>query len=288
MISPALRCRLFFGTCRFVTESFPIAGEWTLRATVAAIIPARYDSSRFAGKPLASLRRKPLVQWVYELAGRASRVNRVLVATDDERIAEAVKRFGGEAVMTSVNHSSGTDRLAEAAAGLDCDLVVNVQGDEPLLEPGDIDRAVSALERDSRASMASLFWRITDLREYADPNVVKVVIDRDGYALYFSRAPIPHDRDGGASGERREAGLKHIGLYVYRRDFLIRFASLTPSPLERCEKLEQLRALEWGYRIQMVEASRDTIGVDTREDLARVEEYLHRIENREREGERIS
>lgn len=214
---------------------------------------------------------------MYELAGRASRVDRVLVATDDERIAAAVREFGGEPVMTSREHSSGTDRLAEAASSLDCDLVVNLQGDEPLLAPGDIDRAVSALEKDSRASMSSLFYKITDAREYADPNVVKVVVDREGYALYFSRAPVPHRRDGGPRQEDgRVLGLKHIGLYVYRRDFLTRFTCLAPSPLELCEKLEQLRALEWGYRIRMVEASRDTIGVDTPQDLARAEEHLAR------------
>ncbi|HLC27484.1 MAG TPA: 3-deoxy-manno-octulosonate cytidylyltransferase, partial [bacterium] len=160
------------------------------------MIPARYQSSRFVGKPLASLLNKPLIQWVHELARKASSVDSVLVATDDERIAETVRRFGGEPVMTSPDHPSGSDRLAEIVPSLDCDLVVNVQGDEPLLNPKDIDRAVAALEKDTQASMSSLFYRITDSREHLDPNVVKVVIDRDGYALYFSRAPIPFRRDG--------------------------------------------------------------------------------------------
>ena len=176
--------------------------------------------------------------------------------------------------MTSPDHPSGSDRLAEIVPSLDCDLVVNVQGDEPLLNPKDIDRAVAALEKDTQASMSSLFYRITDSREHLDPNVVKVVIDRDGYALYFSRAPIPFRRDGAKGVGSQVLGLKHIGLYVYRKDFLIRFTSLSPSPLELCEKLEQLRALEWGYRIQMVEASRDTIGVDTPEDLEKVKKSL--------------
>jgi len=252
----------------------PSDGGGTLKSKVTAIIPARYHSSRFAGKPLASLCNKPLIQWVHELARRASCVDRVLVATDDERIAAAVRRFGGEPVLTSPDHPSGTDRLAEIVPWLDCDLVVNVQGDEPLLDPKDIDRAVSALEKDSQSSMSSLFYKITDPRQHTDPNVVKVVIDRDGYALYFSRASIPYRRNGAKESQGQVLGLKHIGLYVYRKDFLIRFASLPPSPLERWEKLEQLRALEWGYRIQMVEACRDTIGVDTPEDLEKVKARL--------------
>ncbi|HWP35323.1 MAG TPA: 3-deoxy-manno-octulosonate cytidylyltransferase [Thermodesulfobacteriota bacterium] len=244
--------------------------------TVLAVIPARYASSRFPGKPLAPLSGRPMIQWVYERARRARLVDDVLVATDDERIAEAVGRFGGRAVRTQAAHPSGTDRIAEVVRGLGAaapDVIVNVQGDQPLLEPSAIDRAVAPLLEDPAVEMATLATPLADPRDVADPNRVKVVTDLAGFALYFSRAPVPYRRDGHAagSGEGGPRAVKHIGLYVYRRPTLLRLASLAPTPLERAESLEQLRALEHGIRIKVVMVEADCPEVDTPEDLARVE-----------------
>src|SRR5450759_2840416 len=202
-------------------------------------------------------------------ATAATSVSRVIVATDDRRILEAVERFGGEAVLTSPSHPSGTDRLAEVAASLDCDLIVNVQGDEPLLAPETIDAAVAPFAEDPALDMSTLRRRISNPAELQNPNVTKVVVDRDGFAMYFSRAPIPFTRPG----QPPVTAWAHVGLYVYRRACLLRVAALPQTAMERAEALEQLRALEYGVRIKAIETTHDTIGVDTREDLARVDAY---------------
>jgi 3-deoxy-manno-octulosonate cytidylyltransferase (CMP-KDO synthetase) len=248
-------------------------------ATVLAVIPARYASTRLPGKPLADICGRPMIQHVYERARRAVRPSRVVVATDDARIAAVVRGFGGEAIMTSPDHATGTDRLAEAARALACSLVVNVQGDEPLLDPAWIDAAVAPLQSESGVEMATLSLPLRSLGEMLSPSVVKVVCDGQGNALYFSRSPVPHVRLGAGSDLRAaakaavERGLarKHVGLYVYRRDTLLRLAGLPRAPLEEAEGLEQLRALHNGIAIRVVEASGEaTIAVDTQGDLERV------------------
>lgn len=238
---------------------------------VVVIIPARYESTRFPGKPLADLHGQPMIQRVYERARETRGVDRVLVATDDARIRAAVAGFGGDVVMTSPAHRTGTDRIAEAAASLDADVIVNVQGDLPLLDPAMVDAAIAPLHADAGLPMATIKTAIRSGEERESPNVVKVVTDRDGYALYFSRSPLPYDRDGAAGGA---LGYKHIGLYVYRRDFLLSFARLAPTPLEQAEQLEQLRALEWGFRIKVAEVAAASIEVDTPRDLQRAREQL--------------
>ncbi|MCZ6481504.1 MAG: 3-deoxy-manno-octulosonate cytidylyltransferase [Candidatus Methylomirabilales bacterium] len=229
------------------------------------VIPARYASSRFPGKPLADLRGRPLVQHVYERARRSKTLARVVVATDDLRIRDAVVAFGGEVQLTGLHHPSGTDRVAEVAASLSCEIVVNIQGDEPLIEPPMIDEAVSPFFVESDLIMGTVCRRLEKEEEWQSPHVVKVVRDRRGFALYFSRTPIPYARVQG-----RHSYYKHIGLYVYRREFLLTLASLAPTPLEETEQLEQLRALEYGYPIRVVETKYDSIGVDTPEDLERI------------------
>ncbi|MCS6861309.1 MAG: 3-deoxy-manno-octulosonate cytidylyltransferase [Abditibacteriales bacterium] len=233
---------------------------------VVGVIPARYASSRFPGKALADIAGKPMIQWVYERASQAECLQRLLVATDDERIAEAVRRFGGEVVMTSPEHPSGTDRLAEAVRDMPCDIVVNVQGDEPLIDPRAIEQAVQPLLNDAALQMSTLATPITAEEVWHDPNVVKVVTDVNGFALYFSRASIPYHR----SGMPPLNALHHVGLYVYRKDFLLRFAALAPTPLEELERLEQLRVLESGGKIKVVVTDYTAIGVDTLEDLEKV------------------
>lgn len=253
------------------------------------VIPARYASSRFPGKALASLCGRPVIQHVYERARRSKILGRVVVATDDLRIRDAVVAFDGEVQLTGVHHPSGTDRVAEVAVSLSSELVVNIQGDEPLIEPAMIDEAVAPFFVESDLVMGTLCRRIESEDEWRSPHVVKVVRDRRGLALYFSRAPIPH---GGVEGrELRVEGksrsgaqpsalspetlyYKHIGLYVYRRDFLLEFARLAPTPLEKREQLEQLRALEHGYAIRVVETQYDSIGVDIPEDLERIERLV--------------
>jgi 3-deoxy-manno-octulosonate cytidylyltransferase (CMP-KDO synthetase) len=232
-----------------------------------AIIPARYQSTRLPGKPLIEIQGKTLIEHVYRRVQQAALVERILVATDDDRIAKAVSAFGGEAVMTRADHQSGTDRLAEASEGLAPGaLVVNVQGDEPLIEPEVIDRAV-ATAKDGEYDMVTLSTRLSD-RDSIDPNRVKVVVDRQGFALYFSRSPIPYK--GTCS--------LHLGLYVYRADFLRRFTQLERTPLEIAERLEQLRALEHGYRIRVVEVESESWGIDTPADLERFQSVLAKAE----------
>jgi 3-deoxy-manno-octulosonate cytidylyltransferase (CMP-KDO synthetase) len=231
------------------------------------VIPSRWASSRLPGKPLADIGGLTMVERVYRRAAAARGVSGVLVATDDDRIADAVARFGGTAVMTRPDHASGTDRIAEVARGLSCDLVVNVQGDEPALDPAAIEAAVAPLASDPSVRMGTLGTPLDAAADLVNPNAVKVLVDRQGFALYFSRAPVPYRRE---SGEPLAAVLRHVGLYVYRRDFLLTLASLPRTPLERQESLEQLRALEHGYRIRVVETAYASVSVDTPEDLERV------------------
>ncbi len=235
-----------------------------------AIIPARFHSTRLPGKALAPIAGHPMVWHVAARTRRARGLARVIVATDDARIADAVAATGAEAVLTRADHVSGTDRLAEVVARLDAAIVVNVQGDLPLLDPGMIERLVARLSAEPALPMATLAAALHDEAEWRSPHVVKVVIDANGRALYFSRSPIPHDRDGSRPpGE--PLGWRHIGMYAYRRDVLLRLAALPPSPLERRERLEQLRALENGIAIGVVEwtAAEPVIEVDTEDDLER-------------------
>lgn len=243
------------------------------------VIPVRYDSTRFPGKPLALLKGKPMIQYVYEGCSGATHVEEVIVATDSETIFEKVLSFGGKAIMTSPLHSSGTDRVAEVAATMDYDIIVNVQGDEPLIRPQMIDEVVDLLS-DSRADMGTLAKRIINAEDIMDPDVVKVVFDKDNFALYFSRSPIPYHRDLFRSGKRKEYSsgvwmFKHIGVYSYRRDVLLALSNMKRTRLEEAEKLEQLRAIENGLKIKVKETDFETIGVDTPQDLERVERWLN-------------
>jgi 3-deoxy-manno-octulosonate cytidylyltransferase (CMP-KDO synthetase) len=246
-----------------------------------AVIPARYGSTRLPGKPLLEIAGKPLIVWVAERARAASHISRTIVATDDPRIADAVSAYGFDAVITRADHLSGTDRIAEVAHNLQADIVVNVQGDEPLIDPATIDRSVDALIEDSSALMATTYEDISEVSDVANPSVVKVVFDEHGYATNFSRSPIPfpnqavNDYGSLEAALRQEPALlfsfkKHTGLYAYRRDFLLEYARWPQSENEKHESLEQLRALDRGVKIKVVEAASPSIGVDTMEDLARV------------------
>jgi len=251
---------------------------------VVAIIPARYGSTRFPGKPLATIAGKPMIQHVYESASRAPGLHRVLVATDDLRVLETVKQFGGEAVLTSKRHTSGTDRLAEVAKKIKADWVVNVQGDLPFVRPQTITRTLRPLRRDPSIFMGTARTPIYEKEEWFNPNVVKVVTDAKGFALYFSRAPIPHIRARSGHRQARQStaclergmiwGYRHVGVYAYRRDFLLKFCRLRPTPLEQTEGLEQLRALAHGYRIRVTDVDEPSVEVDTPEDLQRAESYI--------------
>jgi 3-deoxy-manno-octulosonate cytidylyltransferase (CMP-KDO synthetase) len=238
---------------------------------IVAIIPARYASTRLPGKALADLDGRPMIEHVYRRVSAAPIVSQVIVATDDLRIATRVHDFGGKVRLTKATHETGTDRLAEVAASLDCDVVVNVQGDEPLVDPRAIEELVAPFAADRSVSMTTLYRRIHDPAELSNPNVTKVVIDRGGFAMYFSRSPIPHLRDSRGGWPPL---YRHIGLYAYRRSTLLVLASLEPTPLERAESLEQLRALEHGIRIKAVETKYESFGVDTPEDLAQVRRLL--------------
>lgn len=229
------------------------------------VIPARYASTRLPGKPLADICGKPMICRVWERARRAEKPERVIVATDDQRIYDAVRKDGGEAMLTRADHPTGTDRLAEVAQAHGAvDLIVNVQGDEPLIEPSVIDELIALFEADENLQMATVMTRMEDEEEQKNPNNVKVVVDKLGYALYFSRSLLPYPRAAAAPV------YKHIGIYAYRRDFLLHYARLAPTPLEKAESLEQLRALENGYGIRVLETASRFIGVDTPEDLALV------------------
>ena len=263
--------------------SFRNPFERTSQATIVAVIPARYASTRLPGKPLADLDGRPMIEHVYRRAADAAGVDAVVVATDDQRVADAVERFGGIARMTRADHKTGMDRIAEVAGELHADIIVNVQGDEPLVEPSAITAMVDALRADAALDMSTLRTPIRREEDYLSPHVVKVVVDTSGNALYFSRAPIPYlPPEGGSHGtgnvesrfSRIHAASKHLGLYAYRRDFLLRLAALAQTALERAESLEQLRALEHGFHIRAVETQYDSIGVDTPEDLEHVRQAI--------------
>lgn len=235
------------------------------------VIPARYSSVRFEGKVLADLMGKPMIQHVWENAKKAKTLDGLVVACDDDRIYKAVSDFGGSAVMTAKAHTSGTERIAEAVTDIDVRLVVNIQADEPLIHPSMIDDVVYSLTNAPELSVATIMKRIEDEKEIPDANVVKVVVNKKGYALYFSRSPIPFVR-------KEEPGMrvhyKHIGLYGYTKDFLFTYKNLPASKLEKLEQLEQLRILENGYPIRVIETKYETIGVDTREDLEKVRQWM--------------
>lgn len=249
----------------------------TQKTQVVAIIPARFDSNRFPGKPLAPINGKPMIQHVFERARAVKTLSRVVVATDDDRIAKTVENFGGEYVMTKKNHVSGSDRLAEAAKLLNIsehDVVVNIQGDQPLFPAEVVDQVAQPLLEDPALPMSTLIYRIVRPEEINDPNHVKTVFDRDNYALYFSRSPIPFQRN--PDDINQPTYYKHLGFYAYRKGFLLSFVALPEGEWERFEKLEQLRALEYGYKIKVTVTEHDSIEVDTPEDLKRVEEFLNK------------
>lgn len=238
---------------------------------ILGVIPARYASTRFEGKALADILGKPMIQHVYERARKATNINDLTVATDDERIFKVVKDFGGNVIMTS-QHPTGTDRIAEVAQGCDADIIVNIQGDEPLIEPQMIDEAIEPFFKDDSIDLSTLVHRINSDQEYNNPNVVKVVVNKAGFAMYFSRSPIPYIK---ANINRENISLyRHVGLYVYKKEALLEFAKIQSTPLETCEGLEQLRFLENGYRMKVVETSYKSIGVDTPEDLEKVKNIL--------------
>jgi len=242
---------------------------------VYGIIPARYGSTRLPAKVLADIAGKPLIQWVYERARKSPSLDRLIVATDDERIAERVKSFKGEVLQTSPTHPSGTDRVCEAARMIQArneDLIVNIQGDQPLFESGMIDEIVNPLREDPVLDMGALVYPIRTAEELANPSVVKVVFDRKGFALYFSRSPIPYV----ISNSIEPRYYKHIGPYAYRMEFLVKFTRMERGRLEQWESLEQLRALEHGYRIKVVETKFDSQEVDTPEDLEKVRKIIKR------------
>jgi len=230
---------------------------------VIGVIPTRLDSTRFPAKVLADLWGKPIIQHVYERARKAKRLDEVLIATDDEKIFDTAKKFGAEVVITSKKHLTGTDRVSEAVKKNNAEIVINIQADVPLISPLMIDRVVKVLSDNSTLVMATLMKKIEKKEEFYNPNVVKVVIDKQGFALYFSLSPIPYLKDNFVS-------YKHIGVYGYRKDFLLTFVQLPRSPLEKTENLEQLRVLENGYKIKMIETDYELIEVDTKEDLRNI------------------
>jgi 3-deoxy-manno-octulosonate cytidylyltransferase (CMP-KDO synthetase) len=239
---------------------------------VLAVIPARHASVRFPGKPLAPIAGKPMIQHVVERVRRAQRVSRVVVATEDQRIKAAVESFGGEAIITRSDHRTGTDRVAEVAVHIRAEIYVNIQGDEPLIDPGTVDALVSAMLEDESIQLATPCAAISLPADIMDPNVVKVVRDFEGNALYFSRAPVPWVRDRDQTVAARH--WKHLGLYGFRRDALVEFPTLPPGELEHLEQLEQLRWLENGFHIRVVETDYDAVSVDVPSDVARVEALL--------------
>lgn len=250
------------------------------------IIPARYDSERFEGKPLADILGKPMIQYVYEQASKAKSVDETVVATDHQSIYDTVKSFDGQVIMTSSKHKTGTDRIAEAASKLEADIIINVQGDEPLIKPEMIDQAIEPLTKNKNILMGTLCKKIDNIDDIFNTNIVKVVFDRDNFALYFSRSPIPFYRDKWnnlnslPNLSNSFASFKHIGLYVYQKEFLLKFSKLPQTPLEKIEKLEQLRALENGYKIKVVETEFESIGVDTPEDLQRVINQIQKLKSK--------
>jgi 3-deoxy-manno-octulosonate cytidylyltransferase (CMP-KDO synthetase) len=251
---------------------------------ITAIIPARYGSTRFEGKPLADILGKPMIQRVYEGVCQSRLINEVIVATDDQRILEAVQSFGGKGAMTSPDHTTGSDRVAEVARRLKSEIIVNVQGDEPLIKGAIIDKAIRPLLSDETISISTLMTQIGEVKDWLNPHIVKVVVDQKNFALYFSRSPIPFPRDlhidrleTNPFGTKRplpKRVFKHIGVYVFPRKFLLLFSKMKPTPLEKLEKLEQLRALENDYRIKVTPVEYEPICVDTPQDLQKVIEFL--------------
>ena len=241
------------------------------------IIPARYASSRFPGKPLVDILGKPMIQWVYERACRAKYLDEVIVATDDQRIFDAVTNFSGKVAMTSPTAANGTERIAEIAQKIAAKLIVNIQGDEPLVDPDIIDQLVVLMQNNPAAPVGTLVKKIEEVENLMNPNIPKVVVDKNFYALYFSRSIIPFHRDISDQRKwlRNENYYQHIGLYIYRRDFLLKFVTLPISMLERIEQLEQLRILENGYRIKVALTETESIGVDVPSDIDRVISFLH-------------
>ena len=229
-----------------------------------AVIPARFASTRFPGKPLAVINGKPMVQRVYEQCAKAKLVDRIIVATEDERIIDCVHSFGGEAVMTSSKHHSGTDRVIEAVKNIKCDIVINVQGDEPFIDPVSIDKVVKPFIDDRSVQIATPAVKFKDINDVKDPNKVKVIVDKNGYGIYFSRSPIPYD-----GYDQKFSYLKHIGIYSFRKEFLLKFGSLKKTSLELKERLEQLRLIENGYKIKVVIIRKDSIAIDTPDDIRR-------------------
>jgi len=236
---------------------------------VIGVIPARYGSTRLPAKALAMIHGKPMVQHVYERCLKSKLLNEVLVATDDKRIFDAVINFGGNVVMTSKKHKSGTDRIGEAVKNIKCDIVVNIQGDEPMIAPDNIDKAIKPLIQDKGINVATLCISISDKKEISNPNVVKVVLDSNSNALYFSRSVVPFNRDNSSADY-----YKHIGLYVYRKDYLMKLIKMKPSKLELIEKLEQLRVLESGEKIMVIETKIDSHSVDTLADLKKLRKSI--------------
>jgi 3-deoxy-manno-octulosonate cytidylyltransferase (CMP-KDO synthetase) len=237
---------------------------------IIGVIPARWASTRFEGKVLAPINGKPMIQHVWERSQKSELLNDLVIACDDDRVVVAAEQFGAKTVLTSKEHASGTDRIAEAIESMEGDIIINIQGDEPLIDHAVIDALAATLVEDSSCSMGTAIKVVTTKKELKDPNVVKVVVDGEMNALYFSRSVIPYNRD-----DSDEAiYYKHLGIYAYRRDFLLSYKMLPKSNLEKCEQLEQLRVLEFGYKIKTVVTDIDTIGVDTPEDLGRVEKLL--------------
>ena len=240
-------------------------------AKIIGVIPARWASTRFEGKVLARLAGKPIIQHVWEAAQKSSKLNEVYIACDIVPVADVCRSFGAEVVMTKDDHPSGTDRIAEAVRDIDADIVVNIQGDEPLIDPAVIDQLAGALT-ENEFDMATVVRRIVEEADWLNPNIVKAVLGENGRALYFSRAPIPYNRDKKPFAERKV--FKHLGLYAYRKEFLLKLTQMPVSFLESEEKLEQLRVLEAGFQIKVIETDHDAIGVDTPEDLARIKSLI--------------
>jgi 3-deoxy-manno-octulosonate cytidylyltransferase (CMP-KDO synthetase) len=233
---------------------------------IIGVIPARYGSTRFPGKALADVGGKPMIQHVWESSSKSKLINELYIATDDKRIFDAVGRFWGKAVMTSPKHKSGSDRIGEVVKKIKCDIIVNIQGDEPFINPANIDKAIKPLMQDNKIMVSTLCTKIKNKDEINNPNVVKVITDKNGFALYFSRHTIPFNRDDA----KDVTYYKHIGLYVYKKDYLMKFIRLKPSKLELAEKLEQLRILENGEKIKVVVTNIDSVTVDTKEDLKKL------------------
>ncbi len=242
------------------------------KSKVVGVIPARYSSTRFEAKVLVDILGKPMIQWVWERAKQVKILDELIIACDDERVADVARGFGAQVVMTAKGHTSGTDRIAEVVNPIEVSVVVNIQGDEPLVHPTMIDSVARAILSDSSISVATIIRKIENPQDISDPHVVKVVKDKNDFALYFSRSPIPFNARN--SDITPPVYYKHIGLYGYSKDFLFTYKNMASSNLERTEKLEQLRVLEDGYKIKVIETKYDTIGVDTPEDLEKVKEYL--------------